>query len=531
MDLPRRSPQWTWIAIAALSLAGIVLRWWGLGRESFWFDEGYTAWAAGLPLPRLFQVIRSDVSPPGYYLLLHFWAKAFGSSEVALRAMSALAATLGLGIFVLLARRVLGKGVAVVAATAFFAFSVMQIEYARDARFYTLITLGSLAGLYGLHVFMDQRESGRFCAGAFAMIVAAWTLNVYTHNLMLLYLVSFDLLWLVFPGKLPLQKRIADVLAANVCIAVLYAPWLGGLWAQLHRVSGEFWAAKPVARDLAETFTLLAGVKSSYPAPLLYKVWFLGRWSMETVRAVTLGIGVLSLLAALWRMRDRRSTRLLALTAYAVLPVLVVYVISRLPHTQSLFLDKVFIASSPILALVYASPLAWLVGRWQVPAAVVMAGLLCWMGLSIEGFWQNEHQENWRGVYQYVSRLPPQPRLILFVANEGEILLDYYAQQAGQPVFPGDKIGLPQGFFDVPIPRTTLRVFQDQDLGPLRKALASGRYTQVVYVRAHDWYSDPGHRVSDYLQWVLGPPREREFAPVVFVDEYAVPKQTPDATR
>ena len=71
---------------------GVFLRWFRLGHESLWFDEGYTAWVVSLSPADLIRAVRVDTAPPLYYLLLHGWTVLFGRSEFALRSMSALSA-------------------------------------------------------------------------------------------------------------------------------------------------------------------------------------------------------------------------------------------------------------------------------------------------------------------------------------------------------------------------------------------------------------------------------------------------------
>ena len=518
----RASKFLTFSAIGLLVLLGTLLRWGALGRESLWFDEGYTAWTTTQGVLRIIQAIRNDLTPPGYYLLLHFWAKAFGDSPAALHSMSALTATLSMGVFFLLARRVLRNRLGVVVAMGFFALCVMEIENTKNARFYSLMTLASLLSLWGLHRFMDFRRRGRFDAASMGLIVFGSALGLYAHNMMLFYLAMLNGLWLILPGPVSLKQRLRDILLADVLIGLVYAPWAPSFLHQLMRAKADFWIQRPTTSDLMYVLTLVAGIKGQYPAHLFNGLPMLGQDSQLSVQVLALCVVGGCLLLQFFNWRQRRSREVLALAAYAVPPILAVFVLSQYGHP--LFLDRVFIASAPIFALILAAPVAQ---RRRLPrparwvGGLVLCGMAYWTVLSVAGFWHYEHREDWRGMHQYVSTLDRRGELIVFVANEGQFLFEYYAKQNGQSVDRQDMVGLPIGVFDSDVPHTMARVLRDSDLDPLHKALASGRYQSVIYVRSHTWYTDPGQRVQAYLQQHFGPPREQAFWPdMLYVDEY-----------
>src|SRR5688572_22137989 len=104
---------WANILVVALliSLFGLVLS--GIERDSFWLDEGWTAWTIR-DEPRdvdswrdairfirastltTFERVRADVHPPLYFILLDGWSLLAGESQFALRLPSALMGILAL---------------------------------------------------------------------------------------------------------------------------------------------------------------------------------------------------------------------------------------------------------------------------------------------------------------------------------------------------------------------------------------------------------------------------------------------------
>src|SRR5688572_14329457 len=94
-----------------VSIFGLVLS--GIERDSFWLDEGWTAWTirdeprdidswrdairfVRASIFTTFERVRSDVHPPLYFLLLDGWSLVAGESQFALRLPSVFMGTLAL---------------------------------------------------------------------------------------------------------------------------------------------------------------------------------------------------------------------------------------------------------------------------------------------------------------------------------------------------------------------------------------------------------------------------------------------------
>ena len=56
--------------------------------QPFWRDEAFSYLLAKRSLVDILFITARDYNPPFYYLVLHFWMKVFGSSEVAIRMLS-----------------------------------------------------------------------------------------------------------------------------------------------------------------------------------------------------------------------------------------------------------------------------------------------------------------------------------------------------------------------------------------------------------------------------------------------------------
>ena len=66
----RRLGAPTLALLATVTAAAALLRFWGLGRQGFWYDEATTAWLLrGTPGQLLTQLPHTESTPPLYYLL------------------------------------------------------------------------------------------------------------------------------------------------------------------------------------------------------------------------------------------------------------------------------------------------------------------------------------------------------------------------------------------------------------------------------------------------------------------------------
>ena len=101
----RRPRDTALIAFLVVLIVGLAagLRFYELGRQSLWADEGNSAVMAARSLAQIAVSAANDIHPPLYYWLLRLWTQFAGVSEVGLRSLSAVLGallvlvTIGLG--------------------------------------------------------------------------------------------------------------------------------------------------------------------------------------------------------------------------------------------------------------------------------------------------------------------------------------------------------------------------------------------------------------------------------------------------
>lgn len=155
--------------VAATSLARI-----SIGRNTpFWLDEAFTgAISADADLRTLLHDILNDANAPLYYLLSWGWARVFGISDGALRALAALC---GLLTPLVVLRAPLDRTTRWTWC-AMLACWVQGLVYSQDARCYTMAELLSAAGTVAFLRLLQSPSTGRA-----AWWCGWWLLAILTH--------------------------------------------------------------------------------------------------------------------------------------------------------------------------------------------------------------------------------------------------------------------------------------------------------------------------------------------------------------
>lgn len=206
--------RWLMIGLA------VGLRLWRIDA-ALWYDEAFTAWLVGLPLPQLLAATLGDVHPPGYYLLVWGVAQLLGSGEIALRLPSLLA---GLGLIIVVYHLAMAMDLSdqtTWLATGITALVPFQIYYSQEARAYAVLSLAlALAGLY----LLQQRYS---------WAVAISLLAGLLHNMALVYVACLWLAAVVYHKQA--RRQPLTILSVGYGLSM---PWL---MYQANQVTGNYW--------------------------------------------------------------------------------------------------------------------------------------------------------------------------------------------------------------------------------------------------------------------------------------------------
>ena len=261
----RRRVPWAGLAVAVVVAAGVGARF--TANSALWLDEALTVNIAGLPLADLPEALRHDGAPPLYYAVLHGWMELFGSGTVAVRALS--------GIFAVgclpLAWRVglrMGGRTAATAVLVMLALSPFAVQYATEARMYSLAMLLVLAGGLALANLLERPSPG--LSVAVALLTGALLLTHY-YALYTVAAAGALLLWQAWRGEERAAGRRG--LVAMAAGGLLFLPWVPIFLYQAAHTGAPWGNTGRGLRTVVDTLgVLVSGYRDAGPVPLLLAV-------------------------------------------------------------------------------------------------------------------------------------------------------------------------------------------------------------------------------------------------------------------
>ena len=414
--------------MAAILLLGGVLRFYGLTAQSIWSDELASWYFSNTDgVMQVFQEVRKDIHPPGYFLLLHFTQQVIGDSAWALRFPSALAGWLSIAAMYFLGRRIYSGREGLIAAL-FVAVLWAPIYYSQETRSYSLLILFTILTTYfWWGIMMSLRERRALpVAGAVGYVLC---------SVACAYLHYFGLLLVALQGAILLglaYRSFGKVLLLYVPVVLAYVPWLPGLYYQVtySRQLGS-WISEPTPAAFVDFFeflfnnsVLLSLIAWTLLAFLLPQAWNALRERRGRGRERE-------------RERGREGSILtgLLLVGWLVVPIVLIFILSKL--SLHLLTSKNLLISLPAAYLLVArsitrtfsgaTPGAGAVYQ-SVVSVVVGAVFLAHLLFSMQ-YYTGPHKEQIREAVGYIASNEQPATLILYCDVDPR--LDYYFQKKG----------------------------------------------------------------------------------------------------
>ncbi|MGO9581663.1 MAG: hypothetical protein ACLP36_02540 [Acidimicrobiales bacterium] len=286
------------LATGAVLAFSIVLRFWT--PSPMWLDEALTVNIARAPLHLIPGLLRHDGAPPLYYVLLHFWMRVFGTSDLGARSLSGVIGVLTLPAAWLAGYRVgsqswrsagtAGAGTADARAgtgaaegmsrdrtgpiaawtvTLLVATSPFAVYYDTEARMYSLVILLSTLGVLAFVAIL--RRPTVWNALALAAVTCALE---YSHYWALFLVATATLGSAVFARSGPHARSCRVALLALAAGTCAFGPWVPTFLFQLQH-TGTPWASPADFTALVYTFTQFAGGDSDAGRALALVLAFL----------------------------------------------------------------------------------------------------------------------------------------------------------------------------------------------------------------------------------------------------------------
>jgi len=407
------------LLLCVILLAGFVLRVWGLGAQSLWYDEGVTAWLAQMSLLEMVRWTADDIQPPLAYALTSLWSLLAGRSEYALRFLPLIFSTLTIAFLYALVRtwmrllRYTGNAPLWVALLA--ALHPLYMYYAQEARMYAQLgALIVLAAWLLAPACFGAMPWRRWLGYAVVMALAA-----YTHYFAFFALLAFAVgwLWVRLASTKPERSEWVRIVAANLLVLLLFAPWIGVMVQRLG-VDASYWQGDfhtvEAIRGVAQRFVTGETMRESIAVPL----------------AMVVLLATVVLVVFAWR-RDAALRPLLRFAlCWLLIPVAAVILLASIaPKFNPRY---VYLALGGLL-LLWGAGLDWLTTTRSVPTRLSALGMMALLLVPMvwaNGNWRfngDFNKAQWREVAEYLrQRITPEERVIL-VSGHAFPVWEYYA--------------------------------------------------------------------------------------------------------
>jgi len=253
------------ILLIVTVLLAIIVRFYGLTFQSYWFDEIFSIKTSN-PANSLLYVYNQtmgDVHPPFYQSLLWFWYQLFGFNEYSGRALSALAGSFSVFVIYLLGKELYNKEVGVyaslIAATNYF-----LILYSQEVRSNIVLFLFSaLSYLYFIKLLKNHSKQNIFFYLLFSILA------IYTHYFGFFLLASqiFVFLFYLIIDKEGRARLIKLALFSALLTLIALAPLLQRIVEHIH--TEGYWMETP------HSLFFIDYLKAYILSPFLQKIFLL----------------------------------------------------------------------------------------------------------------------------------------------------------------------------------------------------------------------------------------------------------------
>lgn len=301
--------------------------------QSLWRDEAFSILTAERPIG--FFLTKLGLETPLYYLLLHFWMKIFGESEVAVRSLSVLGFLLASIVVIIWSEKLFKKHFLSWVLPIFFFLNPMLLYYAFEVRAYAWYVFFTILSLY------------TYTTKKWAWFIVSTVLGFYTHSYFLV--VPFvETIHYLFTHHIKVKTAWGDAFLRSMTLAfLLIIPWLIKIVSALHELRTSWYFPVNIGLILSVLGNMFIGYEGT--------PWFL--WGFTAPLSLVL---VVFFLLALRRHDTRKRNGFFL--ALVVIPLATVIGISFIkPLFVNRYLIPVTVSEIFLLAFaIEAIPPRWL---------------------------------------------------------------------------------------------------------------------------------------------------------------------------
>ena len=298
---------------------GIFLRFYQIGKLSFWLDEAGTALFTKGSISNLIESVKNDANMSLYYLLVFWWNKIFpNASDGTQRALSAIFSVASIPIVFLLGKHLAtdqkrGSAIGLVAAFL-IAVNAYHIEYAQEFRSYSLtFLLTASSTLLLIKVLKDEKAKPVWLI-LYTVISAA---SVYSHLHAVFIIVAQAVTFPLLLGDKKKYPKLKQILYCLIGIVLLILPIAV---IAINKGSNQIsWIGVPTFANVIDLYMKISGYHGNWLLILYIVFIFFGLFN---------GVGFL------FRQDIMTKWKFSLLASCLFLPVILAFVISKIngPH-------------------------------------------------------------------------------------------------------------------------------------------------------------------------------------------------------
>lgn len=464
--------------LCAILILGATVRMYGLTRQSLWLDEANGVRIAEKSFGKIISELKSDVSPPLYYFVIHVWIKIFGPGELSTRAFVCIFGILLIPAVYYVGSSLFDRRMGIISAFI-AAMGQFHVRYSQEVRMYSMLALLGLFSIYLLYKAITVNNK-KYWMG-YTLCTA---LTIYTHNYGIFIAVSGVVFFAIY--AMTQGAKLRYFLIAQGCIAVLYLPWLPVLLMR-HYKSGAIvgWIPHMRPYHLYETFKIYSGLGFTVFRP--------------TINGLIMWLGfalfLCCFLAGIFSIKKRKGIFIPYIQNNMKLILLLCYLFVTLGIPMLVSIKKpIYLTGRYSIAAWPAFPLILGLGvskiRSRHSLAIVLASILFVSSISMywhHSVWVKSHDD--RAIAAFIESKVSENDLIVFAPAWIDIPINYYLHMPIKHLgYPGRSMKeLPEDIqMDEPGPR------KPEKMADLAKSRLDGSSGKIFFIYQTDatWVPD-----------------------------------------
>ncbi|MBI3485819.1 glycosyltransferase family 39 protein [Candidatus Daviesbacteria bacterium] len=376
-------------------------------NQSFWLDEAISAISIQQYslVDLVVKFMPGDFHPPLHYLLIFFWGKVFGYSEISLRLPSVLLGVASVYIVYLLVKTLFNKRIGIF-SSLIFSFNPLLIYYSQEARMYSLNVFLTVTSFLFFISFLKNKKN------TMLPLTIANILLIYS-DYVLFPILLVQILYLLIWGKYKLKNFLASLFLTLLSFIF----WLPIFLNQLG-------LGEKTALTLSKWSEVVGGL-SFKNLSLIFIKFIIGRISLDNkviYGLLSLALFIFYLFLILFGIKKTRKENGLLLLWFTV-PILFLGLISIYLPVLSY---QRLLYTLPAMIILTAQGICILSRRWQILliSLVLSISLVAVFVFNINPKFQ---RENWREAIHFIEN---QKNISVTIFEDNNLIapVKYYAK-------------------------------------------------------------------------------------------------------